>query len=300
MSQIGDYKLTKIIGKGSFGLVYKGYHKDKEDKVAIKLEKRDSKKPRLLLEASFYKKLKDIKYIPKVKWLGRSKKWNIMVIDYLGPSLEDLFSFCSNNFSLKTILMITLQILDLIEEIHQKGILHRDIKPDNFLIGYGKNRKKVYIIDFGLSKRFVNKETFQHQSYNCTKQFTGSYRYSSINNHRGIEQSRRDDLESIGYMILYFYKKGKLPWQGLNIRNKSEKVKQIYEIKKKTKLFELCKNTPKEFYYYMKYCRNLKYTEKPDYNYLKDLFSKLLHKKYKLDYIYDWDYKIQDKKIKIS
>ena len=293
MSQIGDYKLTKIIGKGSFGLVYKGYHNNDEHKVAIKLEKRYTKKPRLLLEASFYKKLKDIQYVPNVQWLGRSKKWNIMVIDYLGPSLEDLFSFCNNSFSLKTIGMIAIQILDIIEKIHQKGVLHRDIKPDNFLIGYGENRRKIHIIDFGLSKRFINKDTFQHEPYKCTNQFTGSYIYSSINNHRGVEQSRRDDLESIGYMLLYFYNK-KLPWQGLNIKNKSTKIKEIYNIKKTIKIQELCKKAPKEFYYYMKYCRNLKYSEKPDYCYLKELFSKFFQKKYKLDYIYDWDDKIHN------
>ena len=293
MSQIGDYKLTKIIGKGSFGLVYKGYHNNDEHKVAIKLEKRYTKKPRLLLEASFYKKLKDIQYVPNVQWLGRSKKWNIMVIDYLGPSLEDLFSFCFFCFSLKTIGMIAIQILDIIEKIHQKGVLHRDIKPDNFLIGYGENRRKIHIIDFGLSKRFINKDTFQHEPYKCTNQFTGSYRYSSINNHRGVEQSRRDDLESIGYMLLYFYNK-KLPWQGLNIKNKSTKIKEIYNIKKTIKIQELCKKAPKEFYYYMKYCRNLKYSEKPDYCYLKELFSKFFQKKYKLDYIYDWDDKIHN------
>lgn len=288
MIDIGKYKLSKIIGKGSFGLVYKGIDKKTQELIAIKLEKINPKKSNLLNEIKIYKHLKG-KGIPKIKWIGNSNKWNIMVIEYLGPSLEDLFELCQRKFSLKTILMIVEQILTIIEHIHNKGYIHRDIKPDNFLIGYGKKQNFIHAIDFGLSKKFINIETFQHEKYNKTKQFIGSFRYSSVKNHVGIEQSRRDDLESIGYMFLYFLKQ-KLPWQGVQAETKQEKMKKIYEIKKNIKLSELCKDCPREFLIYMRYCKKLRYSEKPDYFYLKQLFRNLFkRKKYIFDYEYDWN-----------
>lgn len=289
MIDIGDYKLNEIIGKGSFGLVYKGVEKKTNEPIAIKLEKRSKEvhSSNLKNEIKIYKDLCG-KGIPKIKWIGKSAKWNIMVIEYLGPSLEDLFELCHKQFSLKTILMITIQILTIIQHIHNKGYIHRDIKPDNFLIGYSNKQKFIHIIDFGLSKQFINNDTFQHEKYVKCKQFIGSFRYSSLKNHLGIEQSRRDDLESIGYMLLYFLKK-KLPWQSINGKDKKDKMNKIFNIKKNIKLEELCKDCPKEFLLYLKYCRKLRYTEKPDYFYLKQLFQKLLKRKgYKFDYNYDW------------
>ena len=291
MPTIGKYKLLEVIGKGSFGLVYKGYNTKTKTFVAVKLEKRSSeneKTSKLINEAVLYKSLKH-NGIPRVEWLGKSKKWNILVMDYLGPALEALFDFCKNKFSLKTIILIAEQILNIIENVHLEGIIHRDIKPDNFLVGFSENSHKIYMIDFGLSKKFIDRDTFQHNSYKCCKQFTGSFRYSSIKNHRGIEQSRRDDLESIGYMLIYFLK-GTLPWQGLKAKDKKERMKKIYNKKKSTNLKELCNGCPPEFLTYMKYCKRLRYTEKPDYYYIKQLFRSLFkRKKFKHDYVYDWD-----------
>lgn len=288
MIDIGKYQLLDIIGKGSFGLVYKGMDKKTKELVAIKLEKINSNHNNLKNEIKIYNELKG-RNIPKIKWLGKSKKWNIMILEYLGPSLEDLFELCQKKFSLKTILLIVMQILNTIQHIHEKGYLHRDIKPDNFLIGYSDKQKYIYTIDFGLSKKFINDDTFQHEKYNKCKQFIGSFRYSSVKNHVGVEQSRRDDLESIAYMFLYFLK-GKLPWQGINIKDKKAKMKKIYEIKKSIKPEELCKGCPKEFMIFIKYVRKLRYYEKPDYYYIKQLFKNLFKRKgYKLDYQYDWN-----------
>lgn len=293
MPSINDYKLKELIGKGSFGKVYKAQHKRTKEYVAIKLEERvfiddQEQESKLIQESIFLKKI-NCKYVPVVEWIGRSKFWNILIMQYLGPSLEELFQFCNKKFSLKTICMIAEQILSGIEKIHKKGIVHRDIKPDNFLIGYGKLHNRLYIIDFGLSKKFINTETFQHEDFNQCRQFTGSFRYSSIKNHKGIEQSRRDDLESIGYMFIFFLK-GKLPWQGLSGTTKKEKLRNVYEKKKNTSIDELCDGIPKEFKLYIKYCRRLRYSEKPDYHYLKGLIHSLIKKKrYKIDYKFDWD-----------
>ena len=288
MIDIGDYTLTKVIGRGSFGLVYKGIHKKTGNLVAVKLEKKDKPSQSLLNEIKIYKDINSV-HIPKVHWIGKSDKWNVMIIDYLGPSLEDLFELCQKQFSLKTILMIVEQVLTVIEEIHSKGYIHRDIKPDNFLIGWSNKQKYIHLIDFGLSKNFINSKTFQHEKYNKCRQFIGSFRYSSVKNHMGVEQSRRDDLESIGYMFLYFLKK-KLPWQGIQEPDKITKMKKIYQIKKDFKLKEFCKWCPKEFLQYLKYCKKLRYCEKPDYFYLKQLFRNLFYRKgFKFDYRYDWN-----------
>merc|ERR1712127_724488 len=146
-------------------------------------------------------------------------------MEYLGPNLDNLFEFCGRRFSLKTVLMITIQVLNRIEVFHNKGFIHRDIKPDNFLIGIDNKKSRIYMIDFGLSKKIISSGGVPIP-YRNDKSFTGSYRYSSIRNHKGIEQSRRDDLESIGYMLIYFLS-GRLPWQGLKCSNKSKRKYKI-------------------------------------------------------------------------
>lgn len=161
------------------------------------------------------------------------------------------------------------------------------MKPDNFTIGEGKNAHRIYIIDFGLAKKFMNSKQ-EHIKYREGKGLTGTARYASINTHLGIEQSRRDDLESLGYVLIYFLK-GELPWQGLRAKNVKQKYEKIKEKKILTKIDILCQGLPEEFFKYCSYCRRLKFTEKPDYAKLRDIFKKLFQdQKYEYDYVYDW------------
>jgi len=289
-----NYNIIKKIGNGSFGQVYKAICKDDNELVAIKIEN-NSNICRLELEMKLYNELLNDKGVPKIKWFGKIYDKYVLIMDYLGPNLDDLFDFCKRKFNIKTVIMIALQILNRIEFVHKNNIIHRDIKPDNFLIGTAKNKNIIYIIDFGLSKKFcINNDN--HIEYKKGRNFTGSFRYSSIRNHKGIEQSRRDDLESIGYMLIYFLN-GNLPWQGQKGSTKSKRSKNIFNIKRNTSLETLCENLPEEFFKYMKYSRLLRFKENPDYTYLKNLFIDLSKKNNMiLDDIYDWNIIAKEKK----
>jgi len=153
------------------------------------------------------------KHIPRIHYFGTDQGFNILVLDKLGKSLEDLFNYQKKKFSLKTVCILADQMLTRIEFIHNKHFLHRDIKPDNFMVGVGNQEKNLYIIDFGLSKRYMGKDG-KHIAYKTGKSLTGTARYASINTHLGCEQARRDDVESIGYVLIYFLR-GVLPWQNL-------------------------------------------------------------------------------------
>jgi casein kinase 1 epsilon len=175
---------------------------------------------------------------------------------------------------LKTVLMLADQMINRVEYMHQKGFLHRDIKPDNFLMGLGRKANQVYIIDYGLAKKFRDLQTHKHIPYRENKNLTGTARYASVNTHLGVEQSRRDDLESLGYVLMYFLR-GSLPWQGLKAGTKKQKYDKISEKKMLTPVEVLCKSYPSEFISYFHYCRSLRFEDKPDYSYLKRLFRDL-------------------------
>lgn len=229
--------------------------------------------------------------IPKVYQHGVEGEYVIMVMEKLGKNLEELFNLCNRKFSLKTVLMIIDQLQKRIEYTHTKNYIHRDIKPENFLIGLGPKAPMIYIIDFGLSKKFRDPTTGRHIAYAEGKSFTGTARYASINTHLGIEQSRRDDLEAIGHVLIYFLK-GALPWQGLQANSKKEKYDRILFTKKSTIVDLLCKDLPLEFSVYMNYCRGMKFNERPDYSYIGRLFKDLYFREnYFWDSRYDWDLK---------
>ena len=202
--------------------IYLGTNVATGEEVAMKLESTKSKHPQLVYEAKLYKILQGAVGIPYIRWYGVEGSYNVLVMDLLGYSLEDLFNRCGRRFSLKTVLMIADQILLRVEYVHSKSFIHRDIKPDNFLIGLGRRSNVIYVIDFGLAKRYRDPKTHVHIMYRENKHLTGTPRYASINNHLGIEQSRRDDLESLGYVFMYFLR-GSLPWQGLRANTKKQK-----------------------------------------------------------------------------
>lgn len=283
------YRLGRKIGSGSFGDIYLGTNITTGEEVAIKLECIKTKHPQLHIESKFYKLMQGGVGIPLIKWCGSEGDYNVMVMELLGPSLEDLFNFCNRKFSLKTVLLLSDQLVSRVEYIHSKNFIHRDIKPDNFLMGLGKKGNLVYIIDFGLAKKYRDSRTHNHIPYRENKNLTGTARYASINTHLGIEQSRRDDLESLGYVLMYF-NRGSLPWQGLRAATKRQKYERISEKKMSTPIEELCRSFPPEFATYLNYCRSLRFDEKPDYSYLRQLLRNLFHRQgFTYDYVFDWN-----------
>ncbi|KAH0941930.1 hypothetical protein HID58_001567 [Brassica napus] len=293
-SRVGNkFRLGRKIGSGSFGEIYLGTNIQTNEEVAIKLESVKTKHPQLLYESKLYKILQggsnDL-LIPSSSLCVYFDLWdyNVLVIDLLGPSLEDLFNFCSRKLSLKSVLMLADQMINRVEFFHSKSFLHRDLKPDNFLMGLGRRANQVYIIDFGLAKKYRDSTTHQHIPYRENKNLTGTARYASMNTHLGIEQSRRDDLESLGYILMYFLK-GSLPWQGLKAGNKKQKYERISEKKVSTSIEVLCRGYPSEFASYFHYCRSLRFDDKPDYAYLKRIFRDLfIREGFQFDYVFDW------------
>lgn len=212
--------------------------------------------------------------IPQIYYFDSEGDYNIMVMEMCGPSLEDVFNYCHRRFSLKTVLMIADQLLHRIQYFHEKGFVHRDIKPENFVLGCGPKAHILYIIDYGLSKLYWEVKKNSHIPFAEGRPLTGTARYCSANVHRGYEQSRRDDLESIGFLFIYFLR-GSLPWQGIQAKDQQLKTIKIGETKIATPLEELCKGMPKEFLKYCQYCRALTFTQKPDYDYLRRIFRGL-------------------------
>ena len=239
------YRLIKKIGSGAFGEVFSAIDIIDGSPVAVKLEHINNAKhqSQLILEAKWYRNLQGIDGVPLYYWNGVEGEFNVLVIQQLGSSLEELLNKCKRTFTLKTTLMLADQMITRIEQIHGKGLIHRDIKPDNFLTGCGEKSNTIYIIDFGLVKRYKDPKTKTHIPFKSNKRLTGTARYCSINTHMGIEQSRRDDMEGLGYCFVYFMK-GELPWQGIKADDKKLKYDKIMDKKMSTPIEVLCKDLP--------------------------------------------------------
>ena len=282
------FRLKKKIGAGSFGEIYAAENIVTHEQVAVKVEKAACRVPQLAYEAKLYRALAGSVNVPKFYHYGQDTNNNALVIDLLGKSLEDLFVQCKRKLSLKTVLMLADQMLSCVEFMHSKNYIHRDIKPDNFVVGLGRYASQVYMIDYGLAKRYRDQNTHEHIKYCEGKQLTGTARYASIGALRGNEQSRRDDLEALGYVWIYLLKGG-LPWMGVTLKNRKQKYDRICEIKRKTSVNELCRGVPSEFIRYFNEVKALRFTDQPNYAMLRQMFRDLfIRRGFFYDYKYDW------------
>ncbi|KAK1045097.1 casein kinase I [Friedmanniomyces endolithicus] len=203
-------------------------------------------------EKRYYESFKGLRGFPEVYWSGEKDDFNVMVFELLGPSLDDLFAHCDCHFCLKITLMLAAQLIARLEKVHSKGLLHRDVKPGNFLFGSSKNGNTVYIIDFGISIDYVARQADKWDGSPPMKsRVVDTTRFASIRAHAGQTQSRKDNLESLVYLLIYFLR-GTLPWQGLKAGNVEDKDRLVMEKKTTTSVEKLCAGLPQEFAEYMR------------------------------------------------
>ncbi|XP_060658352.1 casein kinase I [Drosophila nasuta] len=293
MQMMRKYHIVEKIGSGSFGDIFKVVRKDNGQQFALKFESKDVGYQQLHLEYQVYSFLSPGLGIARVYEFGWAANGKVMVMELLGPSLEDLFGYCSCRFSLKTVLMLAMQMIDRLEYVHMKGYVHRDIKPDNFAMSAQTDKNLLYLIDFGLANRYMDVTKREHIPFGWKKdQITGTLRYASLNAQQGFEVSRRDDMISLGYVWMYFLR-GSLPWQGM-IGPRRQRLERIVELKRSLKIDEFCKGFPDVFANYLINCQSLAYNEEPNYLSIRCSFSDLFTSlKYINDGVFDWS---KDKK----
>ena len=265
------FHVQKLIFNTHFTMVYEGINELNEEKVALKFEKIPGGHNLLESEAYFLYILKGFG-IPKLISYGKYSMYNVLIEELLGKSLYGIWSENKNidmKIKLHDICLIAIQCIDRLEYIHSKNIIHRDIKPFNFMIGK-KSPDVIYLIDFGIAKKYRSSRTGKHIKYSNIKLINGSLRYMSINANKGYEQSRRDDFEALGYMLIFFAKNN-LPWENIEKLKLAKKAKcqKVYTMKKTITPESLCEGLPDYFSKYLKYCRKLKFEQEPNYDYLR-------------------------------
>ena len=282
--------LNRKIGSGSFGQIYQCLNTKTKEIFASKIESINELNPQLYHESKIMNIMKNCTGFPTCYDYCVTDQDKIIIMDLLGPNLDIVMNRLPNKkFSLKTSLMVMIQCLERLKNLHDKGIIHRDMKPENFVIGRKNKERTIYLIDFGLSKKYIN-DNNNHISMKKDRNIIGTVRYISMNTHQGFEQSRRDDLESLFYIIIYFIK-GELPWQGVKYKTKSEKYNLIFEIKKKSteKGGALCESLSPEFQTIMDYILGLEFTEKPNYSMIIKIIEMIMAKSnYYNDLQFDW------------
>ena len=284
---LNKYRIIEEVGSGSFGTIFSAEDIEQHIFVAIKVESMRVKHPQLETEYKVYTNFTNTTHFPNVYQYSTEGDHRFLVIDLLGKSIESKFQKLRNPMSLKTVLMLADQMITAIEYLHKKSFIHRDLKPDNFMLGTGNNANEVYLIDFGLSRNYRSQITHKHKEFNDDLSLVGTPRYASINALKGYEQSRRDDMESLGYIWMYLLR-GSLPWQGLPAAP-NQKYAKILDVKEHTPLTELCKGFPHEFADYLREVRSLSFTEEPNYAKYRAMFRNLfIRSGFTYDYQYDW------------
>jgi casein kinase 1 len=282
------YILGRKIGSGTFGQVYLGRHQHKGTKVAIKLEPLDNRNHILQHEYQVYKDIYNPNAgICKCHYFGLEDDYAVLVVDLLGKSLGSLFAKCGGSFSLKTVLMLADQMISRLEYLHENNYIHRDLKPDNMMIGRDHLNNQIFLIDYGLAKKYRDNNN-RHISWKEGGKMVGTARYASLNSHKGYQLSRRDDMISLAYILIYFLK-GRLPWQKVKGNSKDEKYNNISKLKGGLGSKTLCSDLPKEFKVFLDYCCGMEFTQVPDYNYLRNLFKSLFRREgFTYDLVFDW------------
>ncbi|CAD8132010.1 unnamed protein product [Paramecium pentaurelia] len=280
-----QFVVKKRISAGSFGVVYQGFDLHSQDLVAIKVEKLEVDELLSLdREIQILRSVQGVPQVPKLKWAGKDQGNNVMVIQLLGRDLTH-YMRQRKRLSLPCVLGIADQLLTILENVHNKGVIHRDLKPENVLVGKDKEKDQLYLVDFGIAKQFKDKDD-KHIPFKDNKPFLGTSRYASIAAHKGYELSRKDDLESLGYMLIFLLK-GSLPWQNVNHKNEEEKVKVVGLMKMRISSQELCQDLPIEFMRFIDLVKKMSYREKPGYKYFQQLFRRVAIQQ-QVEYRFDW------------
>ena len=289
------YRIIKRLGRGSFGNIFLVEYQNKL--YAMKLE--NTKKGYYILDKEVYLMIHLYgPRIPYVKSFGQCGYYNVLVMELLGKSLEDIKSILpSKKMTIPCICKLSYQMLQILEHIHKRSFIHRDVKPENFIMGLGPNNKFLYMIDFGFAKTYRDPTTLAHYPLKKNDGITGTARYASINTLRGFTQSRKDDLESLAYVIIYL-SKGTLPWANITSDNKDELYNRITKVKFETTVENLCSGLPQQFLDFVRYIRGMTFEQEPDYKYLRNLFLIALQNTGgKMDFCYDWDNRINDENL---
>ncbi|ESL08818.1 protein kinase [Trypanosoma rangeli SC58] len=289
----GKFRLDRLLGKGGFGEVYAGVQVSTGEPIAAKLEwNRGCRflfhEARVMQDIQNSTPNRALLGIPELKYFGQEGDFRILIMSLLGPSLEDLHAKLGR-FSLKTTVMLADEMLSRLEFIHSVGYVHRDLKPDNYLLGVGRNARHLYLIDLGLSVRYRSSNG-KHREMATGKSFVGTSRYASLRTHMGFSQSRRDDMEQLSYILIYLYR-GQLPWSGLRIKDRDAREKAIGEIKQKLTTAQICSRCPAQFEGLLAYSRKLEFTESPQYEMCRILITSVLDTigpNVKHDFLYDW------------
>lgn len=283
-----EYKIIHPLAAGAFGAIYVGANTETGERVAVKVESRNAERPQLAFEYDRYKRMSVYEGFPRLFYIGVLKRytnWHGIVMELLGESLIQLFAKLPENdrrFSEPTVLQIAIQTVRRMESLHEANLIYRDVKPDNFVIGHAREGRchDIYCLDMGLTKDLFDPVTKKHIRWEENGVAIGTMRYMSVNASLGNSQSRRDDLEAVGNMLLFFLK-GRVPWMGLGGTGNEALQRIVVEKRKQAqypaKLFHGLDPAFEAYYYAV---RSLKFDEKPDYQKYVNFFEKSLYTKY--------------------